>query len=486
MSLKSVDDILQSIDLERRLTVPSSVTVPDRPDSTIPAMIHRHSDGWVSFGRKGAAGWEPLGNWKAADINGLFRDQTFQEAVDQDAYFSLNTFHGSDRIKKPNPHKLEQLAPALRNVPALRHLTSCWVDLDGYNANLDKHDLYASVMRRAERGEIPVPSLFTVSRGVWAVWLLRDRVNPDEPVRDFPHHQVYSWWLRLQRTLHERLADIGSDKGSQDGARMTRIPGTINRKGGQRVGYMVPLGPDQRPFTYTLDELDAFLKPAGSVKQLQFRSSVPAEGNVRRNKQRGFRSRFEWLIKRLEWLRMARHGWSVGHRDLAMLYLAIALKGAGWSLERVEATFRDHLDDMAQPVNDRITMRNCLNKYEKASFKEGGVSNQTVADALCVTPAEASELSRKDHPFPAASQFPADEPETRADRQEARRQFIERTWQMAKQHGQTLTGSDMLERVRGHGMSGSLRTILKDMRQLGLIPKAQPVKSRQLTLIDNQ
>ena len=488
MSVRSVDEVLEGLNLDRCLTVPQSVTIPDRPDSLIPAMVHRNSDGWVSFSRKVAAGfgeekWEPLGNYPASDITGLFRDQFFQDEVDEDAYFSLNTFCKSDRVK-PVLSQLDMMAPPLRKVSALRHLTCCWVDMDGYKCGLDKHDLYASVMRRAERGEVPVPSFFTVSRGVWAVWLLKDRRDPEEPVRDFPHAKVYGLWQRLQRCLHERLADVGSDKGSQDGARVTRIPGTINRKGGQRVGYMVPLGPDQKPFSYTLEELDYFLRPPENTKRLRFKGSGPTDDDTRSDKRRGWRSRYVWLVQRLGWLRMARRGWSVGHRDLAMLYLAIGLKGTGWSMEKVEATFREHLDDMEQPAHHRVTMRHCLEKYHRADFKEGGVSNQTVADGLCVTTAEAAELTRKQNrePFPSASQFPAVQRVTRADKQQARRDAMLRLWDLAQQHGQKLGGTSMRERLLAQGIPGSLRTVLKDMRKLGLIPDAEPVADRQRRL----
>ena len=40
----------------------------------------------------------------------------------------------------------------------------------------------------------------------------------------------------------------------------------------------------------------------------------------------------------------------------------------------------------------------------------------------------------------------------------------------------------MLERVRGQGISASLRTVLKDMRALGLIRDPEPPRDRQLEL----
>jgi hypothetical protein len=480
MSLLSVDELLQKLDLDdRRLEMPQSVTVPHYPDATIPAMIHRNSDGNVSIGRKiGHDKWEPLGNVPVRHLTGLWRDEVFQEAADQQAYFSLNTFCDSDRCK-PAKNQLDMLAPPLRKISALRHLTCCWVDMDGYKHGLDKHDLYASVMRRAERGEIPVPSIFTLSRGVWAIWILKDRLDPEQPIRTDRKGVVYDWHQRIQRELHKQLADVGSDRGSQDGARMTRIPGTINASNGQRVGYMVPLGPDQKPFHYTLDDLDYFLRPPEKTKRLVYRQG---NGGKSPAKQRGFRSRFEWLVKRLQWLRMARRGWSVGYRDQAMLLLAIALKGTGWDIDRVEETFREHLEDMAQPVNDRMTMRNCFKKYEKADFREGGPTNQYVADVLCVTVAEAAELSRKEHPFPAASQFPRVAKKTRTEREQERHEFIQRTWDLAKQHGQTLSGSSMAERLAGHGLDGCRATVLNDMRKLGLIAPKKPAPDRQMTM----
>jgi hypothetical protein len=421
----------------------------------------------VNITRKVDGRWQDLGNIKATELRGLFAQELFQEAVDQDGYYSLHGMfnHGKRRERDTHP----MLAPRLRNIKSLRWLTSCHVDLDSYKLGIDKHAAYAAIMRMVEAGRLPSPSVFTLSNGIWAIWILRDRLNPEDPVRCYPHEQVYDWWDGIQRELQDRCAEIGADASTKHGATVSRIPGSISSRAGfSRVGYMIPADINGNIFQYTLEEMDNFLNPV----RKKHRTINVRTGKPNPIKQRGWRGRWQTLLTRLERLRNQRRGWKQGTRDNALLYVATALKGVGATKAEAGAVLREHLDDMEQPVGDRITYAAAMNKWVKASFANGGPSNQTVADALGVTPDEAALLSRQNSQFPPAMNHQGVLPihlekASQKQKREHRRELIMRLYQLQMTaKGKPPNGSLMRELLMAEGVTVTHRTVGKDMREL--------------------
>lgn len=468
MSLKSVDEVISQMTLPAPLECPNE-SVPDRPDITVPQLLHRSHDGYVNITRKVNGTWQELGNIKATELRGLFAQEAFQDAVDQNGYYSLHGMFNHGKRRGRNTHPM--LAPHLRKIQSLRWLTSCHVDLDAYKLGIDKHAAYAAVMRLVEAGRIPAPSVFTLSQGVWAIWLLRDRLDPHSPVRCYPHEKVYEWWDRLQRELHERCSEIGSDPSTKHGATVTRIPGSINTKAGfSRVGYMIPADTRGNVFQYTLEEMDNFLRP-GRPKHRTVEGRTNRKPNL--IKARGWRGRWSTLLTRLERLRNHRQGWKVGTRDNALLFVATALKGMKATKEQAASVMREHVADMEQPTGDRITMNDAMWKWMKASFENGGASNQTVADSLGVTVDEAAMLSSKKSVFPPARSHQGKLPlliekASQADQRRHRRQLISELHAIQTQASGTVSGHLMKDLLEGHGCTATVKTIIKDMRELGL------------------
>lgn len=488
MSVRSVDEVLSQTMIPGPM-VAQDEQVPDRPDITVPQLLHRGHDGYVNITRKVDGNWQELGNIKATELRGLFAQETFQDAVDQDGYYSLHGMFNHGKRRKRDTHPM--LAPRLRNIRSLRWLTSCHVDLDAYKLGIDKHTAYAAVMRMVEAGRLPAPSVFTLSNGVWAIWLLRDRVHPESPVRCYPHATVYEWWDRLQKELHERCSEIGSDPSTKHGATVSRIPGSINTRAGfQRVGYMIPADSRGNVFQYTLEEMDNFLRPAR-------KTSRTVNGRIEgkkpdRIKARGWRGRWSTLLTRLERLRNYRRGWKVGTRDNALLYVATALKGMGASKDQVKATMREHLEEMDHPVGDRISFADAMYKWKKATFANGGPSNQTVADALNVTPDEAAMLSREKSVFPPARSHQGILPLTiekasQRDRRKHRQAAIRKLHKLQIEHNRKPPSACLMkDLLEGQGVQATVKTVIKDMREMGIyVERLEPVErpDKQLRLV---
>jgi hypothetical protein len=484
-----IGDIIKQQTLPAPMVRPEE-NVPDRVDPTVLQLLHRCHDGWVNFTRKVAGKWEEAGAIKAAELRTLFADEWFQEFADQDSYFAIHGMfnHGKRRTKDTHP----MLAPSLRNIASIRWLTAFHVDLDCYRLGMDKHAALAAVMRLVEAGRIPSPSLFTMSHGIWAIWILRDRLKPEDPVRCYPHEKVYDWWLRLQTGLHERCAEIGSDPATRHGATVTRIPGSISSNARfSRVGYMIPADINGNAFSYTLEEMDNFLNPA--------RKTRTVEGRVDKKpdlvKQRGRIGRFSVLVKRLERLRNIRRGWKSGCRDNALLFVATGLKGMKATKEEVRAVLIEHLEDMEQPVGDRLTLSHAMRKWLNASFHHGGPSNQTVADALQVTPDEAAALSSiGTNPFPPARSQQGILPlriekASQKDKQAHRREEILKLFYLQIQAGcGSPSGHLMKQLLDGQGITTTVKTAIADMRALEIYEekpeKVKPEPNRQRWLVE--
>lgn len=488
MSLLSADELMQQRTLDAPM-VPPSEMVPDRPDPTVLNLLHRNHDGYVSFTSKRCDVWRELGNIKASELTGLFGNQLFQEAVDQDAYYSVHGMFNHDNRRKKDTHPL--LAPSLRNIKSLRWLTSCHVDLDCYSKRMDKHDAYAAVMRLVEAGKIPAPSVFSLSRGVWAIWILRDRLHPEEPVRCYPHEKVYDWWSSIQDALHLACLEIGSDPSTRHGATVTRIPGSISTKaGGHRVGYMIPADINGNLFTYTLEELDNLVRPS-TKKQVVVQGRI---GDANPNKQRGYIGRWDTVLQRLKRLKDYRRGWKVGTRNMAILFVATALKGRGATTAEAMPILRYHLDGMEQPVGDSYRASDAMGVWIKAD-RSNPPSNQTIADALNVTPDEAAILNSipTRTPFPPARIHQGILPlnlkkATRQQRQEQRRSRIQELWDIQVGGGYGApSATHMKELLDGEGIDGTVKTIMSDLRAMGLVeertPPAEPKADQQLRLL---
>jgi hypothetical protein len=475
MTLHAVGELVTQLDAEHVQPEPPPLRQPRGPSTVVMDMLHRGmSDSYVPFTRKVEGEWQAVGSVPARQLRGLFRDEALADALATDSYFGLHGMYraGSYRTK----HTLTQLLPSIRNVDSVRYLTCCHVDLDAYNHGLDVHGAYAAVMRLVDAGLVPPPSVFLLSRGVWAMWHLHDKLNPKEPLRTYPD-SVMRRWTKIQKALHVACAAIGSDALTLHSATVTRIPGSVNSKNGRRVGYMIPADIHGKAFSYTLDDLEAFMRPHVVVDVVPMKPAQlepPKNTKFSRRALKGWHGRWHRLNAVLVQLRDMRGGWKVGTRNAAIHYVALTLRALRAEPRKVQQTFSQHLERMTQPAGDVLTLKDCLRVF--SSMKKphhGGPCHQTIADALAVTLEEAALLSADSKkPFPPATCHGGAAAVTvptlsKADAAARRLAAVREVCDKLTAERMKPTGTDVKAHLAAMGLHPALATVLADMRKLG-------------------
>lgn len=445
---------------------------PLRPSTAVPHFLHRQNDGWVPLARKAGEQWQELGSVPATHLDGLFADELLADLMQTDSFFGLHSMYRPASHR--NRHTLPGLLPSLRNVENVRYLTCCHVDLDGYKHGLDTHGMIAAVMRLVDAGAVPPPSLFTLSRGAWAVWRLHDQLKVGEPLRAYPE-SVMSRWCCVQGMLTRICSDIGSDPAAKHAATVTRIPGSVNSKDGRPVGYMLPTDSTGRPYSYTLGELETFLRPR-LPPAMDLPQSKPAAKNPALSSRglKGWHGRWRRLLVALSRLRDMRGGWKVGHRHSALFYVTLALRGLRATKEDVHRVMEAHLAWMEQPSGDRLRMPDAMRIFNGVRrIRRHGPSLQAAADALDVLPDEAPFLTEgRQKVFPPASRHvklrlpPV--PRLQHRTHTARRQAaVKAICEKLLTDGIAPNGATVLAFMLAQGISAAPTTVLNDMRAVG-------------------
>jgi hypothetical protein len=493
MTLRAAGELIAQLNEAYAAQPVAAVRRPRSPSSVVPDFLHRGTDGYVPLSRKVDGEWQELGSVPAAQLRGLFADEVMAAAMESDSYFGLHSMYAAGRYK--SRHQLAGLLPPLRNARSVRYLTCCGVDLDSYNVGLDVHGAMAAIMRLVDEGTLPPPSLFTMSRGLWVLWRLHDRERPEEPLRSYPD-SVVARWAKLEKAFHSVCATIGSDSSVCHTATVTRIPGSVNSKSGRRVAYMLPADVHGQPFSYTLDELESFmrphLKPVVDAVALPA-PKAPANPQLSKRGRQGWRSRWHHMNSRLGKLRDMRGGWRVGHRNAALFYVSMTLHALRADEKEVRRVLAQHLEGMAQPAGDRLTIENALRTYRScAKPHTGGPNHQTVSDALDVTVEEAGILSAdRRHTFPPASRFRVGEipPLPKLNRKEAterRRYEVRQICDRLAAAGHQPTGPVVEAHLLAAGIPASRKSVLADMAYVGcpspLAHRSKPEGEAQATL----
>lgn len=116
----------------------------------------------------------------------------------------------------------------LRRSENIRQFRALYIDIDG----IEGSNIYVSyeVFALADSGAIPKPSMIVNSgRGIHLYW----RIN------NAPYGALATW-QELEDYLYKKLKYLGADIKATDGARVLRLPGTINTKNNSlcRVMYI--------------------------------------------------------------------------------------------------------------------------------------------------------------------------------------------------------------------------------------------------------
>lgn len=447
----------------RRLVEPQ----PSAPDDAAVQVIHRGERAYIPLGRKVDGKWQDLGAVATGQpfLPGLLAH------LAHDGYFGLNSSYrtGVKAVQrtrwKPIPEfqtpstipSLKGRHVALGDGPTPQHQVRVWersrtneitglprqehttetlrwlnvayADLDCYKHGLSVGEVLGELVAMQDAGEIPPASLFVRSgRGVWALWLLVDGMNPKSGERevhklrhspDTPARatvRALALYAKVQRAIVTRLASLGADLGAVDGPRYAPFPGTLKTGSDQRVQYWVQALADGVP-AYTLVRLaeafdcdiqrgehpviaaalpERFADEVAPEVASSGRGLIARESGRNPSWQRGWTKRWLYLVQDLEILLRLRGGTleapGIVSRNQALLYYALALKGSGMS----DGDVKRRCEPLGHKM--RLTPREIAGAIRNGTRKRKALPSRhlaraSVRKALAVTDTERSYLT---------------------------------------------------------------------------------------------
>lgn len=433
---------------------PIAFVDPPAPDMRPIQELHRGNDGYIAFTRRNALGqFQTLFSVKASDLGGLFGG-LIAPHIDADGFFSVNAFY------RPGYGRSEvepRLKAARWRTTEARWLTACYVDFDFYAKGMTIGQAIGVVVDAQERGIIPPASMLTRSgRGLWAWWFLRDERLPDMPARAAVGNVVA--YQRIERQLIRLFASIEPDRGARDVARVTRVPGSINSKAGVRVGYWIQRDQDAKPFTYTLNQMAAWLKVPPPNLPAGFRKAIDPAASAKG--KRGYAALWEQRFDRIVKLLTIRGKAPEGTRNRTLYVLALCSRKHKMS----EAETREVVMNVAEHQCDPPLSYVDAIETMKAAKQCKAISDQTIADWLKVTPDEAQQIGGR-----YAGQEEVPPPMSRTDRQRNRRELI-RYLCAGRTSSNMPTVRELAQFIEERtGERPSLRTISGDMDAVGIV-----------------
>lgn len=348
--------------------------------------IHRGLDGYVRFLKRNQETGElqPFGSVLVSDLRGWFPE--FVEELKRDSYYTLNSY----------------FRPATHRTKDLRHLNSCYADLDHHSLTFGQ--ALKQISELQDDGVLPPASIISRSgKGAWLFWLLRDEKEPGQPPGAWP--EKVELYLRIQMALHERLIDtkpkLGADPNALDASRVTRVPGSVHSGALRRVQYVPQI---LEGATATVDRtrngvwITAELPSYALAELAEFLELYP---------ERDFKPKQTKTRKRVP-KRVS--GWLVvAQRRLADFYILEAARGGFQEGTRNHAVLvlRKFLRDLGEPYDElckrvQEVAKNCnpplsteeVDKALKSSIDL--VSTEKLALWLRVTPEETEALPLKE------------------------------------------------------------------------------------------
>jgi hypothetical protein len=450
---------------------------PAAPDPLPIMELHRDNDGFVAFQRKNSLGqFECVLSIRASEVSEHF-PEFIAPHVDEESYFSINSMYLSPSRQRVRSKIDERFPMAQRGTSMLRHLTSCYIDLDCYKFGITVGQCIGAVIDAQDAGAFPPASIITRSgRGVWLFWLLRADDDPSAPVRAWP--EKISTHRRIERQILRVFGTLGADAAAIDPARITRVPGSMHRATGKRVDYWLQADKNGQTITYRLDELAV----AFGVAPTRYPAGITKAINPKyaERGRKGYEALHRGRLSKLMTLIARRGIIEEGSRNHTALLLAVCQHRCkipdAELFENVEKFGRLQ----CRPALTEEEIRDAIRKRKQYRF-----DNYTVGDWLKITP-EESELVG----WPAAGTRPAKadtELRTRGQRTTARRELVLAC--VEGSDGATMpTVAELVGYIEHYmGSRPSSRTIMKDLDALGIDnPRARRKSddAKQIPLID--
>lgn len=290
----------------------------------------------------------------------------------------------------------------------LQYLNAVCTDIDLAHVEGARFDFEAQAEKVLDftlAAGLPYPSMMSNSgRGMWLFWLLRDRLNPEQPLGAFRNLQVFHSRLLSATVTAYRKFNSGADASCTDSQRVARFPGSINAKSGTIAQYFRTS--DQ---IFTLPELaNGFgVKARKTILSEREALSTPCTGrpNCKCSGQRVDESgktkkpvcltmrsqaallRWRLPLTGLRKLAEIRGKFSKGHRNTAVYLFASIGKRA-----RMEKLQPETID-FAGHFCPRLTLSEIKKCIKSARKNWRHISNSKIVDMLKITAAEQAQLT---------------------------------------------------------------------------------------------
>ena len=157
-----------------------------------------------------------------------------------------------------------------RKVENIRQFRSLFQDIDCEKIGLEKSEVMYIIWILYYEDKIPEPSVVVDSgRGLHVYWIIKNAP-----------YQALQTWQELQDYLYYQLKAIGADKRATDGARVLRLPNTINSR--SETECRVIYSTDKEYSMYELRE--KFLKYKAKSHQLKMQQTKKSDKKIIYNK----------------------------------------------------------------------------------------------------------------------------------------------------------------------------------------------------------
>ncbi len=163
------------------------------------------------------------GYLQLAHINEKSREFDGRYVTKETVFKDLSDAQGAvDMYATPNTYYIPK-----RSSANIRHYRALYVDLDPNK--YDKTEKVYLVIIMADEGQIPRPTMIVDSgRGIHLYW----------KIKHAPAAAAWTW-QQLQDYLYKQLKHLGADPVATDGARLLRLPGTVNSRNGELCKILV-------------------------------------------------------------------------------------------------------------------------------------------------------------------------------------------------------------------------------------------------------
>jgi hypothetical protein len=329
--------------------------------------------------------------------------------LERDSFFSINSYWRPGRRRLNSYYSIRScdgtqtplFAPfGQRRKQYLQRINAIHCDLDCHSKGLSPGEVVGKLLDMQDVGKLPRVSYFMRSgRGVWAFWLIHDRL-------DATRGQEATWLAKeaadsLNRTVQQRLSHLGADRQAVDLYRICRIPGSVNSKSGGLVDCLPNVDSHGKVASYTLDEL------AGLFGIATERRSKPTHtsGKPVPDAIKGAQARWKKEVERFEKLWKHRHLFREGVRGAAVYLYHTFLKyhqrgNKGLSDEEIRRKMDSlfHSLERINPTGSTGTVISgksrdySLRDFERQLLTKSDAkpSHNLISELLKITPAESS------------------------------------------------------------------------------------------------